>query len=652
MRQRFLIALVLSIVASQCVQADTQLNAAIAAVERATSDFGYKQDKRIALVIGNGDYQNRALDNAQRDARLMSGILGQLGFEVTQVENANQRQMQEALRAFEQRLSGGGTGLFYFAGHGMRVGSKTLLAPTDISDGSPEQLLVTGVDLTQVLASMSRPRPGKANLLILDTCLNNPFRSGAGADVSLPDQTLIAYATAPGSLAADNAQFGLYTEQLARSLSVPASSISEVFARVGAAVRRATDGRQAPWISSSLSSDFQLGTASGYLRSPAPRGAMTVVATRGRGILPKESAYELAFWESIKDSTHASDYEAYLQAYPKGRFAALARSRIERLRAAESKGEAATKRAKPATPPEPQPKPAQPAPQPAKAPEAARPAATAPPTPQQPERPAKAPEPVRAAPVPPPPIGQHPQASQGTSGEITDCAECPTLVGLQPGSFTMGDNSSDPSERPAHKVTISAPFAIGKYEVTVEQWNACVTAGACPRVSPEFNRVANAPVRDVSWDDAQLYVRWLRGVTGKPYRLPTEAEWEYAARGGTSTAYWWGAQMRSGAAICKGCGEQSTREEPAAVGSATANPYGLFDVNGNVWEWVTDCWHNSYKGAPADGSAWEEHDCRARVIRGGSWRNGPSYMLSSTRFKYDANVRFSEYGFRVARPLK
>jgi formylglycine-generating enzyme required for sulfatase activity len=487
-------------------------------------------------------------------------------------------------------------------------------------------------------------------LIILDACLNNPFRTGADAAVSLPDQTLIAYATAPGSLAAEGARLGLYTEELARALAIPAANVAEVFARVGSAVSRASGGLQTPWIASSLSTDIRLGTASPSLPPLAPRLAMSDVATRSRGILPKESAYELAFWESIKDSTHASDYEAYLEAYPKGRFAALARSRIERLRAAESKGEETTKRTKPAPAPESQPKAVPPA-RPAKAPEGVRPAPASPPAPQQPARSTKEPEPVRAAPVPPP-AAPHPAASQSTTGEITDCAECPTLVGLRPGSFTMGNNSSDPSERPAHKVTISAAFAIGKYEVTVEQWNACVAAGACPRVSPDFNRIANAPIRDVSWDDAQVYIRWLKGVSGKSYRLPTEAEWEYAARGGTSTAYWWGEQMRGGGAICKGCGEPSNREEPATVGSATANAYGLHDMNGNVWEWVSDCWHNSYKGAPADGSTWDEHDCRARVIRGGSWRNGPSYMLSSTRFKYDANVRFSEYGFRVARTLK
>lgn len=216
----------------------------------------------------------------------------------------------------------------------------------------------------------------------------------------------------------------------------------------------------------------------------------------------------------------------------------------------------------------------------------------------------------------------------------------------------MGSNSDDLSERPAHKVSIGEPFAIGKYEVTTEQWNACVDAGVCQRVSTDASRAGNSPVRDVSWDDAQQYVKWLSKVSGKAYRLPTEAEWEFAERGGTTTRHWWGEQMRNGSANCKGCGEPWRPDAPANAGSFAANPYGLYDMNGSVWEWVSDCWHNSYKGAPSNGKSWDEQDCRVHVIRGGSWRDGPDYMLSSTRFKYGASVRYSQNGFRIARSLK
>lgn len=342
------------------------------------------------------------------------------------------------------------------------------------------------------------------------------------------------------------------------------------------------------------------------------------------GILPKDSAeqYELTFWESIKNSEHAEDYEAYLQQYPKGRFAALAQARLKRLRAASPKAEAAEK---------------------PRAPVAAKPAPE-----KQPERAATA---KAAAPAPAPAAAKPVPVPDGLA-EIKDCPACPALVALPPGSFTMGSNAGDPSERPGHTVAIKEPFAIGKFEVTVEQWNACVGTGGCPALAGDANGSKTAPVRDLSWDDAQKYVQWLSTISGKRYRLPTEAEWEYAARAGTSSKFWWGEQMAKGKANCKDCGEPWSQAAPANVGSFGANAFGLHDMTGSVWEWVSDCWHNSYKGAPSDNRSWDEQNCRVRVIRGGSWRDGAQYMPTTTRFKYDASVRFVQNGFRVARDMK
>lgn len=356
------------------------------------------------------------------------------------------------------------------------------------------------------------------------------------------------------------------------------------------------------------------------------------------GVLPKDSAeqYELLFWESIKDSNHTSDYEAYLEAYPKGRFSALARSRIERLRTSAPKAEPPAEGVRPAPPPA------------RKPPEAVRPAPVPVPA---------APPPVAAPVTPKPPADKHAPPRETAAppaaplGELKDCPHCPVLVSLPRGSFTMGNNAGDRSERPARLVSIATPFAIGKYEVTAEQWNACADAGACPRVDTVAGAGKNTPARDLSWDDAQRYVQWLSSATGKRYRLPTEAEWEYAARGGSGARYWWGEQMQPGKAACRDCGEPWKQDAPAAVGSFAPNPYGLHDVNGSVWEWVGDCWHNSFTGAPADARSWDEPNCRVRVIRGGSWRDGADYMPSATRFKYDANVRYSQNGFRVVREL-
>ena len=340
--------------------------------------------------------------------------------------------------------------------------------------------------------------------------------------------------------------------------------------------------------------------------------------TKPSGIVPRASPeqFELAFWNSIRDSAHASDYEAYLKAYPQGRFAALAQARMARLRAPAAQGPATAQ---------------------APAPAPAAPPLKAKPVPARPQPPATTAATSAAA------------AAARASGEIRDCQACPVLVSLPAGSFTMGSNASDPSERPAHHVVIDAPFAIGKLEVTVQQWNACVTANGCPRLAQALNANPNAPVRDVSWDDAQQYIKWIGLVSGKPFRLPTEAEWEFAARGGTASPYWWGEKMVPGKANCKECGPPWHEDGPVGVGSSAANGYGMHDTSGSVWEWVADCWHANFKGAPGDGTAWDEPNCRVRVIRGGSWRDGSAYMLASTRFKYDAGVRQSQNGFRVAR---
>ncbi|HJV88614.1 MAG TPA: SUMF1/EgtB/PvdO family nonheme iron enzyme [Noviherbaspirillum sp.] len=577
--------------------------------------------RHLALVIGNGDYRGAQLANPANDARAMSDALRLLGFEVMRYENLDAQQMQSVLADFQRRLDAGGTGLFYFSGHGLQVADKTLLLPVDVEDKAPATLLNKGVDLKSVLDAMSAPRPAKRNLVILDTCLNNPFSASRTATSLAPQETLIAYATAPGTFAGDTAHHGLFTSALLRAMRDPDQDMTQRFHRAVAEVRAASNGRQRPWLSPAISEQSRLDTA----LAMAPDDAVTTM--RSRGVLPKDSAeqYELTFWDSIKDSNHISDYEAYLQAYPNGRFAALARARIERLRKAAPKAET-------------------PAPPAAKTPAAKSPA----------EKPRPAPAKAAPAPSPAPSSASSPAPQPSTvksAGAVKDCATCPDLVALPAGEFTMGSNTSDPSEKPAHRVTIGTPFAIGKYEVTVAHWDACADAGACPRPDNE-NRPKNTPMRDVSWDDAQLYVKWLAKVTGKPYRLPTEAEWEYAARGGTTTRYWWGDQMQRGKADCKDCGDPWQENAPTPVGSFAPNPFGLYDTSGSVWEWVSDCWHNNYKGAPHDGKAWDEANCRMRVIRGGSWREGASYMPSTTRFKYDASVRQSQNGFRVARDNK
>jgi formylglycine-generating enzyme required for sulfatase activity len=190
-------------------------------------------------------------------------------------------------------------------------------------------------------------------------------------------------------------------------------------------------------------------------------------------------------------------------------------------------------------------------------------------------------------------------------------------------------------------------FVIGKYEVTFEEWDACVADGGCTRKPDDqgWGR-GRRPVINVSWEDAQAYIAWLKKQTGKPYRLPSEAEWEYAARAGTTTRYRWGDAIPPENANYGGNVGQTTE-----VGRYPANVWGLHDTSGNVWEWVEDRYHGSYDGAPRDGSAWFTGTESARVVRGGSWISEPRGLRSADRNRYEPGNRFDYLGFRVARML-
>ena len=246
----------------------------------------------------------------------------------------------------------------------------------------------------------------------------------------------------------------------------------------------------------------------------------------------------------------------------------------------------------------------------------------------------------------------------GASGQtFRDCPECPELVVVPSGSFEMGSPGSEERrqdhEGPVHRVTFARSFAVGVYEVTFGEWDACVSGGGCGGYRPDAEGWGRGsrPVINVGWEDAQSYVRWLSGETGKEYRLLSESEWEYAARAGTRTRYWWGDAIGRNRANCDGCGSQWDAKQTSSAGAFAANGFGLYDVHGNVWERVEDCWNDSYHGAPADGSAWESGDCARRVLRGGSWGSRRQDLRSAGRIGSTAGFRLNGVGFRVARTL-
>jgi formylglycine-generating enzyme required for sulfatase activity/TRAP-type uncharacterized transport system substrate-binding protein len=218
------------------------------------------------------------------------------------------------------------------------------------------------------------------------------------------------------------------------------------------------------------------------------------------------------------------------------------------------------------------------------------------------------------------------------------------MVPLPGGTFLMGSND-EASEKPVHRVAV-APFAIARFPVTRGQWKECVAATACADIAAGDD---DAPITNVSWVDAQHFVAWLADATGQAYRLPSEAEWEYAARAGTETRYWWGNAVNRGMADCKGCGATYDPRHALKVGAFPPNPFGLHDMAGTVAEWVADCWHRTYRGAPESSAPWEDGDCTQHVLRGGSWQNDPSELRAASRGAYDSALRYVTHGFRPAR---
>jgi formylglycine-generating enzyme required for sulfatase activity len=237
-----------------------------------------------------------------------------------------------------------------------------------------------------------------------------------------------------------------------------------------------------------------------------------------------------------------------------------------------------------------------------------------------------------------------------------ECSKCSEMVVVRPGEFVMGSPDGEKGhykdEDPQHKVVFGDRFAVAKFELTFEEWDACVDHGDCdPHISASGWGHGQQPTINVSWGDAKTYVAWLSRITGKRYRLLSEAEWEYAARAGSQTAYPWGDEIGKGNANCDGCGSQWDNKQAAPVGQFPANAFGLHDMQGNVWEWVEDCYRENYNQAPTDGSAWTTGNCVSRVVRGGSWINYPEYLRSARRSRSTTGIRNNLLGFRVGRTL-
>jgi formylglycine-generating enzyme required for sulfatase activity len=571
-------------------------------------------DKRVALVIGNSAYQSiTPLDNPKNDARLMADTLRSLGFSLVGGRaqlDLDKGGIDRAVRAFGAQLQGADVGLFYYAGHGVQVSGANYLVPVDANPVRQSDVDFQMLDANVILRQMADSGT-KLNLVILDACRNNPFggrglRGGTRglAQMQAPEGTLISFATQPGNVAQDGDDGDSpYTKALAQTIRKPGLDVFRTFNEVGLAVASATGGTQQPWVSlSPIKGDF-------YFVGAPEASVVPVVATPG----PSEA--ERA-WAMIKDATSVTVLDDFIRRFGDSFYATLARARLEELK----KAQVAT-----VTPPAP------------------------PPSAQTPcggETVS-----VSLASRPPCPLSTTEERGLRPKDVFQECATCPEMVVVPAGSFTMGSRTV--LEYPQHQVTIAAQFAVGKFELTFEEWDRCIAASGCNGYKPSDTGWGRGrrPVINVSWEDANAYVAWLAKLTGKPYRLLSDAEYEYAARAGTTTAYPWGNAIGTKNANCHGCGSQWDNKQTAPVGSFAANGFGLYDMVGNVWEWTEDCFHYTYNGAPADGSAWTSGDCSERVWRGGSWHDSPQEVRSASRNRFSAANRNGDFGFRVGRTL-
>jgi formylglycine-generating enzyme required for sulfatase activity len=355
-------------------------------------------------------------------------------------------------------------------------------------------------------------------------------------------------------------------------------------------------------------------------------------------------------WQRLRSQGDLAAVQSFLRLFPDSQYASEARQRERELSSsAPAAANPAGSGSAPASIALNQPSsPRSPAPAPAPTPPSAPPAATTLP-------------PVKSVPAPPdaPLRGEQPHIAAAGSALATttaptdkatfkECANCPTMVQIAAGSFSMGQ-SGDSTAMPVHRVAIRR-FALGERPVTVAEWKACVADNGCPsvRVTEADDRTS---MHNLSWDDAQQYVAWLSKKTGHSYRLPTEAEWEYAARANTATRYWWGDQVGIGLANCSDCGGEQNKTRPLPVDGYKPNAFGVLGALGGVSQWMADCWFPNYDGAPADGSLRDRKNCDRHVLRGGSFRNDRNNITASVRNYYDTSVRYPGNGFRVAADL-
>jgi formylglycine-generating enzyme required for sulfatase activity len=579
---------------------------------------------RIAIVIGNGSYRNvENLPNTLNDANDIAASLDRLGFTVNKIVNATYEDMRRGFLDFGRRARDADMAIVYFAGHGMEVAGENWLIPIDAkleADTDAEHEAIALKSVVNTVASTS-----KLGLVILDACRNNPFaakmlrkvraRSVVArgfARVEPADNVLVAYAAKDGTTASDGSgRNSPFTGALLRHLETPGLEINLLFRTVRDDVMGATQREQQPFVYGSLSKELIY--LKGAPHIPGPSASTT-------------PSSDEVFWSTIRDSSAPALFEEFLRKFPQSARAGEARARLEEIKRSLT-------------------------------------AAVAPPV-----RPASPCGPGPAVGV----FVSRSAKALSTTEECAlkpldvfkECEKCPEMVMVPAGTFLMGSPDSEPerysNEEPMHRVTFAQPFAAGRFAVTFEEWDACVAAGGCNGYRPSDNNWGRGrrPVINVSWEDAKTYVAWLSRTTGATYRLLSEAEREYVTRAGTTTPFWWGYSISTrqanydGNYVYNGGVKGEVRQRTVPVDYFDPNPWKLYQVHGNIWEWVEDCWIDSYDKTAGDGSPRITDKCGSRALRGGSWIISPWNLRAADRFQAKPTDRAILFGFRVARTLR
>jgi formylglycine-generating enzyme required for sulfatase activity len=569
--------------------------AALISLVSVLAPAGAQTSKRVALVIGNSAYQNVGpLANPVNDAEAIATLLKQAGFDVVEHRsNLTIANLRRAVSNFSDTAADTDIALVFFAGHGIEVDGTNYLIPIDATLARDFDVDDEAISLDRVLKAIEPAR--RLRLVILDACRDNPFV-----------RTMRRSTRAIG-------------RGLARVDPTTADTLVAFAAKAGST---AADGQgsnssfTAALLNHLTTPNLDIRLALGRVRDEVmtttrPRqepfvygslGGRTITIIDGLEVPPppQTTGSDEFFWQAIKGSTVSTVFEEFLKKFPGSPRAAEARKRLDELR---------------------------------------RTAALSP------ER----------------------ERALKPNDSFQECHGCPEMVVVPAGHFMMGSPTDEQGrlygrtslEDPRHQVKITRPFAVGRYAVTFDEWDTCVADGACNGYTPQDEGWGRGqhPVINVNWHDAKAYVDWLSRKTGKAYRLLTESEREYVTRADTTSPFWWGKSVSMDHANYDGT--QPFAGEPAGAGrqrtipvnSFAPNPFGLYQMHGNVWEWVEDCWNPTYKGAPSDGSAWTTGNCNLRIQRGGSWAHAPRYMRSARRNTVEADWRGNIQGFRVARTL-